>query len=266
LKYNPIGESRLREIFLKTDNMIKGRFLAEMIREVIEQLEASKYQCSELRVSVYGRSKSEWDALAAWVMDHNLISDNVRYLVQIPRLYSIYKANKLVDNFQNMVDSASASPLPLLLSSQLSSHDILFTYADIFRPLFEVTMDPSSHPKLHEFLKYCVGIDCVDDESKPEARILHKYPAPSKWVYDKNPPYTYYLYYLYANLYTLNRFREAKGYSTLHLRPHSGEAGDVDHLASAFMLGQGIAHGIMLRKSPVLQYLFVGGAFRLPNA
>ena len=32
LKYNPIGESRLREIFLKTDNLIKGRYLAELTR------------------------------------------------------------------------------------------------------------------------------------------------------------------------------------------------------------------------------------------
>lgn len=30
LKYNPIGESRLREIFLKTDNLIKGKYLAEL--------------------------------------------------------------------------------------------------------------------------------------------------------------------------------------------------------------------------------------------
>jgi AMP deaminase len=30
LKYNPIGESRLREIFLKTDNHIQGRYLAEL--------------------------------------------------------------------------------------------------------------------------------------------------------------------------------------------------------------------------------------------
>ena len=32
LKYNPIGESRLREIFLKTDNYIQGRYLAELTR------------------------------------------------------------------------------------------------------------------------------------------------------------------------------------------------------------------------------------------
>ena len=44
LKYNPIGQSRLREIFLKTDNFIKGRYLAEITREVIADLESSKYQ------------------------------------------------------------------------------------------------------------------------------------------------------------------------------------------------------------------------------
>ena len=32
LKYNPIGESRLREIFLKSDNYIQGRYLAELTK------------------------------------------------------------------------------------------------------------------------------------------------------------------------------------------------------------------------------------------
>ena len=31
LKYNPAGQSRLREIFLKTDNHVKGRYLASSI-------------------------------------------------------------------------------------------------------------------------------------------------------------------------------------------------------------------------------------------
>lgn len=43
-RYNPIGETRLREIFLKTDNRIKGRFLAEITQEVFSDLEANKYQ------------------------------------------------------------------------------------------------------------------------------------------------------------------------------------------------------------------------------
>jgi hypothetical protein len=34
LKYNPAGQSRLREIFLKSDNYINGRYLAELTKEV----------------------------------------------------------------------------------------------------------------------------------------------------------------------------------------------------------------------------------------
>ena len=55
LKYNPIGESRLREVFLKTDNYIQGRYLAEITKEVISDLESSKYQMCEYRISIYGR-------------------------------------------------------------------------------------------------------------------------------------------------------------------------------------------------------------------
>ena len=44
LKYNPVGQSRLRDIFLKTDNFVKGRYLAEITKEVISDLESSKYQ------------------------------------------------------------------------------------------------------------------------------------------------------------------------------------------------------------------------------
>ena len=31
-KYNPVGESRLREIFLKTDNFINGKYFANIIK------------------------------------------------------------------------------------------------------------------------------------------------------------------------------------------------------------------------------------------
>lgn len=38
LKYNPIGESRLREIFMKTDNYIKGVYLAELTKGMLRLL------------------------------------------------------------------------------------------------------------------------------------------------------------------------------------------------------------------------------------
>lgn len=49
-------------------------------------LEESKYQNVELRLSIYGRSRDEWDKLAKWAVKHAVYSDNVRWLVQVPRL------------------------------------------------------------------------------------------------------------------------------------------------------------------------------------
>lgn len=85
-KYNPIGESRLREVFLKTDNLNGGKYFASIIKEVMFDLDESKYQNAELRLSIYGRSKDEWDKLAKWAIAHNVYSDNVRWLIQVPRL------------------------------------------------------------------------------------------------------------------------------------------------------------------------------------
>jgi AMP deaminase len=131
-----IGESRLREIFLKTDNYIDGRYLAELTKgkkfvnlvagkvtstkpvlieplsissitklEVISDLESSKYQMAEYRISIYGRSKSEWDKLAKWVVQNKLFSPNVRWLIQVPRLYDVYKGSTLVSNFEDVIRS-----------------------------------------------------------------------------------------------------------------------------------------------------------------
>ena len=53
LKYNPCGQSRLREIFLKTDNVIAGRYLAEITTQVFEDLEKSKYQLAEYATTLF---------------------------------------------------------------------------------------------------------------------------------------------------------------------------------------------------------------------
>ncbi|KAK8139925.1 AMP deaminase [Apiospora sp. TS-2023a] len=231
LKYNPIGESRLRTIFLKTDNHIQGRYLAEITKEVIADLESSKYQMVEWRISVYGKSMDEWDKLAAWVVDNKLISHNVRWLIQIPRLYDVYKATGLMKSYEQVVKN-------------------------VFLPLFEVTKDPESHPKLHIFLQRVIGFDSVDDESKVERRLYKKFPVPKEWDSKQNPPYSYWIYYLFANMTSLNFWRRQRGFNTLLLRPHCGEAGDSEHLAIALLCSHSISHGLLLRKVPLLQYIF----------
>jgi len=231
LKYNPVGESRLRTIFLKTDNYIQGRYLAEITKEVMSDLESSKYQMVEWRISIYGRSLDEWDKLAAWVVDNKLYSPNVRWLIQVPRLYDVYKDTQGMKTFEEVI-------------------------INVFKPLFEATHNPQSHPKLHIFLQRVIGFDSVDDESKVERRMYRKFPLPNSWNTKQNPPYSYWIYYLFANIASLNVWRKQRGFNTFLLRPHCGEAGDTDHLAAAVLCCHSISHGLLLRKVPLLQYIF----------
>ena len=151
LKYNPVGETRLREVFLKTSNLISGRYLAEITKEVFSDLEDNKYVLVEPRLSVYGKSRDEWAELGSWFSVNKLASPNVRWMVQVPRLYSVYRESGLITNFQDLLDN-------------------------IFMPIFEATLHPQDNPSLTFFLNVLVGFDCVDDESRLEAPI-----AASTW-------------------------------------------------------------------------------------
>ncbi len=105
---------------LQTDNYIAGKYLAEVTKEVISDLEASKYQLAEYRcvhvlrcperaidwlrgdnpvslvgclmkalhlsvysISIYGRHRSEWSKLANWIVYNKLESTNVRWMIQV---------------------------------------------------------------------------------------------------------------------------------------------------------------------------------------
>ena len=68
-------------------------------------MEASKYQMVEWRISIYGRSKCEWDKLAKWVIENKIMSHNVRWLIQVPRLYNVYKLSNIVGSFKDVITS-----------------------------------------------------------------------------------------------------------------------------------------------------------------
>ena len=51
------------------------------------------------------RSMDEWDKLAEWIVDNKLFSHNVRWLVQIPRLYNVYKSTNIVTTFNDLIKS-----------------------------------------------------------------------------------------------------------------------------------------------------------------
>ncbi|EJW04834.1 AMP deaminase [Edhazardia aedis USNM 41457] len=230
-KYNPYGQPILRDIFLKHDNYIKGRYLSELTKQVFNLFDDSKYSYAEYRISIYGKSKSEWANLSKWVIKNNLISQHVKWLIQIPRIFYVMIENGQINSFGEMLEN-------------------------IFEPLFAVTMDPNSNPELAKFLTELVGFDTVDDESLKERRYHKKFPVPNDWRLKENPPYSYYIYYIYSNIAVLNQLRLSKGLQPFSFRPHCGETGDWEHLAFAFLTAKSINHGVQLRKCLPLQYLY----------
>ena len=82
----------------------------------------------------------------------------------LPFHSDVYRANSIVENFEQIL-------------------------ANVFGPLFEVTLNASSHAKLYIFLKHCIGFDSVDDESKPEHHTFSADIArPNRWSQEENPP------------------------------------------------------------------------------
>lgn len=93
----------------------------------MKYLEREKYCYAEWRVSIYGKSPTEWNKLAVWIKENNLYCHQVRWMIQIPRLYSVYLKAGVISNFQNMLDN-------------------------LFKPIFEVTINPESDPILYQLL------------------------------------------------------------------------------------------------------------------
>ncbi|XDA70334.1 hypothetical protein R6Z07F_000709 [Ovis aries] len=231
-KYNPVGASELRDLYLKTDNYINGEYFATIIKEVGADLVEAKYQHAEPRLSIYGRSPEEWSKLSTWFVQNRVYCPNMTWMIQVPRIYDVFRSKNFLPHFGKMLEN-------------------------VFMPVFEATINPQAHPDLSVFLRHITGFDSVDDESKHSGHMFSsKSPKPQEWTMEKNPSYTYYTYYMYANIMVLNSLRKERGMNTFLFRPHCGEAGALTHLLTAFMTADNISHGLNLKKSPVLQYLF----------
>jgi len=231
-KYNPVGASELRDLYLKTENKIDGEYFATIIKEVASDLEDARYQYAEPRLSIYGCNANEWTKLSGWFNKHRVFSPHLKWMIQVPRIYDIFRARNFVPHFGK-------------------------TLENIFMPVIEATINPHANPELSIFLRHVTAFDSVDDESKHSGHMFcTKSPKPDEWDIVKNPSYTYYIYYMYANIAYINQLRKQRGMNTFQFRPHCGEAGAVTHLLACFMTADNISHGLNLKKSPALQYLY----------
>ena len=229
-KYNPMGNPDLRNLLLKTDNYMGGRYFAEIAKMTFAQFARDEYTYAEMRLSIYGRSIGEWAKLATWFDTHGMANLHNTWMVQIPRIYSVFRQHSTVSSFQQLL-------------------------TNVFEPLWKVSINPASDAKLHHFLKHMSGFDSVDNESQPDLAFPHT-TYPTEWTSHDNPPYGYWMYFMWANIRSLNTFRKSRGLSTFQFRPHCGESGSPDHLIHAHLTADQINHGVNLRRDPALEYLY----------
>ncbi|KAI5190207.1 AMP deaminase [Nematocida minor] len=243
-KYNPYGTPILREVFLKHDNYIGGKYLAELTQELIEEIEEKEYLKCEWGISLYGKKENELEVLSRWVDKHSIENESVRWYIQVPRLYGVFKGYGNVSNYAEFLSNIFSA---LIESSLRPKVEMLSKDKKIAH---------STEDIIDAFLCNVVGFDSVDDESAKDKKNHFEKGHPLKWAHMDNPPYSYYMYYMYYYTAVVNRIRVSRGKDPLAFRPHAGESGDIDHLAYAFLTAKSIAHGVKLRKSPVLQYLY----------
>lgn len=234
-QFTPQGRDDLLKLVLKTDNAMKGRYFAELTKMTFDNFKRDKFTFAENRLPVYGASEGEWDALGNWFDTHGMAGQNNQWMVQIPRIYGHLRKAGKITNFAQYLEN-------------------------IFNPLWQVSLRPKENPRLFHFVDHITGFDCVEDERRPDVSLGSDVViAPQNWTSEEDPPYNYYLYHIWANIYSLNTFRKMRDFSTFTFRPSCGEDGHPDHLLGGFLTADAISYGVTLKDSVAMQYLFYLG-------
>lgn len=230
-QYTPEGRDELLTLLLKTDNQMKGRYFAELTKLTFENLKRDRFTFTENRLPIYGASEEEWALVSTWFDTHGMSSSHNQWMVQIPRIYGYLRKKGKVSSFAEYIEN-------------------------IFKPLWSVSLHPNKDPRLFHFVNHISGFDCIEDEHRLDMPLSLATAPPHEWTVEDDPPYNYYMYHIWANIYTLNEFRRRRQFSTFLFRPSCGEAGQMDHLVGAFLLSNGISYGVQLGANAPLQYLF----------
>ncbi|KAF8289493.1 putative adenosine monophosphate deaminase [Trypanosoma cruzi] len=230
-QYTPEGRDELLTLLLKTDNQMKGRYFAELTKLTFENFKHDRFTFTENRLPIYGANDKEWELLSDWFDTHGMASFHNQWMVQVPRIYSYLRKRGKVNSFAEYIEN-------------------------IFKPLWAVSLHPSKDPRLFHFINHISGFDCVEDERRPDTPLHIATKVPHEWTSEEEPPFNYYMYHMWANIYSLNEFRRRRKFSTFTFRPSCGETGPVDHLIGGFLLANAINYGVTLADDAPLQYLF----------
>jgi AMP deaminase len=206
---------------------------ANLIKIICKKREISNIHL-DLRLSIYGKDKSELENISKWFLTNDLhLIKNVTWFLQIPRIpHIILKKNfenTQTDYFKIFIEWLNNIFIPIKLAYSANNQDIV------------------------TFLNLVSGFDCVDNEEEPDNnyyRNLDTNIDNQKINYEfknNNNPFTYsmYLFFIWYFIVDLNKSLENIR-PVFKFCPHSGEIGFSHHLISAYFLSDSICHGINL--------------------
>ncbi|AQZ09781.1 YBR284W and YJL070C [Zygosaccharomyces parabailii] len=188
----------LAKTFLEFDNYIEGEYLAEIVIDhVITNLEKSKYQTVQASVDFQFHPSGElswWERFAHWLVKWNVVSYNVRWNVQIKRVFTKLYHNGKVRNFQEFLDAIFQ---PILDKKSLENVELQYLLANL--------------------LNFDVVVSHTDDflwRAFPNV-----FTKPKDWeAKGDNPTVMHYMYYTYAYLAQVNCMRYNNSLNTFSLR------------------------------------------------
>lgn len=189
----------LTRTFLEFNNFMEGEYLALLLKQyLIHPLERSRYQLAQLSIDYqYFDQENWWLSFSQWLVKWKFLSRNIRWNIQISRIYTkLFFLNKIT-NFQQYLDTIfkplhELHELPLeqqlaieFFLSQVSSFDLLLTEFDetIWKSFPNVSTDP------HQW------------SSKGD-----------------NPPIAYYIFYIFQELKLVNSLRYTNKQNTFVMR------------------------------------------------
>ena len=136
----------VRKVFLDHRNLRGGDYLAEMAREFFFKMKWNG-DFAEIRIDIFGVSRTEWTDLADWAQTHDVHCANVRWCIQLRAVYAVYRKRtpQIVHTLSEMLDN-------------------------IFEPLMEVTKHPllQGQPERNQRPGRLWGAHCLDPDSVPK--------------------------------------------------------------------------------------------------
>ncbi|EPY35860.1 adenosine monophosphate deaminase, partial [Strigomonas culicis] len=263
-----LRSAALLRLFLSMDTLNKGAYFADLIRPLLGRNEArdDTPQATETAIDLHGLFGDEWEKLALWLQEHGMLGafEANRWLAYLRRPHPPHAGGGGGGDLGSGNNSSGSGSQAGALFSKLTTTATLENQQqqleNFFLPLLVATIAPEDPKNAHvaNMLSSLGGIvvNCGEVNTEISKEVSRKRRRPVDVPWTESVTDMYFLYYVWANLTSLNALRRRRGFNTLQLRAVLPAGTSRTTLAVAYLLCDHVIDGCALHERPVLQYLF----------